>query len=185
MALVPLAGVDRTTLRWLRRTERPAAFALLAGESAVAELEWSRVDGSLASGRTADAAWTLKRIGFLHPRLTVRAAPGGPDVARVSIHLNYHRIELADGGAFRFHRAGLLVPAWKVSTEDGAELLHVEPVREGRRLVGGAVIASDAGARAPELPLLAIVSWYVIVLAWFEDEALVPFEGPDAPAGAG
>jgi hypothetical protein len=57
-------------------------------------------------------------------------------------------------------------------------------VRDGRKLVGGAVVTAADGARLPELPLLIGLAWYVIVLSWFEDEALVPFEGPDAPSTA-
>lgn len=156
------------------------AFALSSGESRVGELRWSKVGGSLAIGETAESSWTFKRAGFLNPQVTVRPVAQGSsaDVARITAHLNYHRIELRGGRMLRFHRAGYLIPAWTVSLEDGRELLHIEPVREGRRLVGGAVIATPLGAEMADFALIAIAGWYFIVLAWFEDEALVPFEGP-------
>ncbi len=154
------------------------AFALASGDTRVGELRWARAGGSLAAAETADATWSLKRTGFLNPQVTVRLAGEPTDLARISAHLNYHRIDLRGGRAFRFHRAGYLVPAWTISFSDGRELLHIEPVRDGRRLVGGAVIASPSGADPPDLLLLAVASWYFIVLAWFEDEALVPLEGP-------
>jgi hypothetical protein len=72
-----------------------------------------------------------------------------------------------------------------VATPAGQELLHLEPVREGRHLSAGAVVVAPEGAELPDLLLLTAISWYFIVLAWFEDEAietLAPFEGPDAPA---
>jgi len=184
MELTPFASVDTTALRWLRTAPSPISFELSAGDSPIGRLAWARDSGSLATWTTSDGSTTLKRVGFFHPRVTARSGSDPRDIARVSVHLNHHRIELAHGPAYRFHRAGLLVPAWQVSTEAGVECLHIEPVREGRELAGGAVVTSPAASKRPELPLLLALSWYVIVLAWFEDEALVPFEGPDAPPTA-
>jgi hypothetical protein len=183
MAISPLTAVDRTTLRWLRTREHPDAFSLLSGETTVATLEWAQRGGSLATLRSSLGDWTLKRGGFLNPHVTVRADE--KTLARLSVHLNHHQIDEAGGRSYRFHRAGLLVPAWQVATPAGQELLHLEPVREGRHLSAGAVVVAPEGAELPDLLLLTAISWYFIVLAWFEDEAietLAPFEGPDAPA---
>ncbi len=153
------------------------AFDLASGDARVAGLRWARHGGSLATAEVSTGTWTLKRGGFLNPRLTVRVAGTETEVARLSAHLSSHRVEVRGGHSYALHRAGLLVPAWKVSTEGGAEILHIEPVREGRKLEGGAVLVSSTGVADPDLLLLAVVSWYFIVLAWFEDEALVPLEG--------
>jgi hypothetical protein len=186
MALNPFASVDRSALRWLRSQENPVEFTLSAGDSPVARLHWLPQGGSLATAETAQGSWTLKRGGFLNPHITVRKPGGGENLARLTVHLSHHAVELAQGVSYRFHRAGVLVPAWKITTDTGSEVLHIEPVREGRKLVGGAVIAPPTALDLPELLLLAVIGWYFIVLAWFEDEALVPLEGAErAPSGAG
>jgi hypothetical protein len=177
MALVPFASVDRSALRWQRTAETPMEFTLSSGDAPVARVRWAHVGGSLASAELSGETWTLKRGGFLNPNITARAADG-TTVARLTVHLSHHTIELPGGAAYRFHRAGVLLPAWKVTGDDGQEVLHLEPVREGRRLEGGAVIAPPYATDRPELLLLIVVAWYFIVLAWFEDEALVPLEGP-------
>jgi hypothetical protein len=182
MALAAFGSVDATSLRWLRQSGGPLEFDLLAGDQAVASLRWDAATGTLATVQTALGTWTLKRVGFLNPQVTLRAAGGTSNLARLSVHWNYHQIEVTGGPSYRFHRAGVLVPAWQVTDGGGHEVLHVEPVREGRKLVAGAVIAPSTAPKLPEFPLLAVVSWYFIVLAWFEDEALIPLEGPDAPA---
>ena len=182
VSLVPIASVDPTALRWIRVGDHPAEFALLAGDARVVTLRWSTGRGSLATAETAGGTWTLKRGGFLNPHATVRAQGGRGDLARLTVHLSYHRIEVAGGPAYRFHRAGLLVPAWNVTSDDGTEVVHFEPVREGRALSAGAVITSPAGAKRPELLLLMVLGWYFIVLAWFEDEALVSLSGQAGPA---
>jgi hypothetical protein len=182
MAMSPLTAVDRTSLRWLRTREHPTAFALLSGDSTVATLEWAQRGGSLATARTASTVWTLKRGGFLNPHVTARS--GEEAVARLSVHLNYHQIDVSGSRSYRFHRAGVLIPAWQVSSSSAGEVLHIEPAREGRHLTAGAVVVAPGAADLPDLLLLTVLSWYFIVLAWFEDEALdtlAPFEGPDAP----
>jgi len=183
MATAPFSSVDRSTFRWLRTQEHPTAFSLLSGDTPVALLEWVEKGGSLARLRSSSGEWTLKRGGFLNPHITVRS--GESTVARLSVHLNHHQLDISGGLSYRFHRAGVLVPAWQVSTMTGKELLHVEPAREGRHLSAGAVVVAPDAADLPDLLLLIAISWYFIVLAWFEDETvetLAPFEGPDAPA---
>ena len=185
MDLVPFAAANSTAFRWLRSREDPLEFDLLAEDRPLANVLWKSGSRSVTTARTATGTWTLKRSGFLNPRVTIRPMDTAQDAARISVHLNYHRIDVTGGVSYRFHRAGVLLPAWQVSTDAGEEILHIEPVREGRKLVGGAVVTSAAAMQRPELPLLVLISWYFIVLAWFEDEALVPLEGPDAPLARG
>jgi hypothetical protein len=180
MVLVPFSAVDRSVLRWLRTADSPLEFTLSSADRVVGILRWEKTVGSLATAETSDARWTLKRVGFLNPHLTLRV-PGAPvDVARVTVHSTHHRIEFASGGSYRFHRAGLLVPAWLITTSRGGELVHLEPVREGRKLSAGAVLVSSGGQTSSDLTALLVLSWYFIVLAWFEDEALIPLEGDPA-----
>jgi hypothetical protein len=178
MEFAAVSSVDATTLRWLRRGDRPLAFDLSSAERPLASLDWNADLGTLATARSKAGTWTLKRIGFLNPRVTVRAEGSDENLAQLTVHLNYHRIDVTGGGTFRFHRAGVLVPAWKVYRETGEEVLHVEPVREGRKLAAGAAIAPPAATSLPEFAVLVVLSWYFVSLAWFEDEALTPLEAP-------
>jgi hypothetical protein len=178
---VPFESVDRSALRWLKDESTPLVFRLMSGDAAVAELRWAKETGSLATAETAAGTWTIKRGGFLNPHVTIRDSAGGPDLARLSVHLGYHSIHLAGGPEYRLHRAGLLVPAWQVTTADREEVLHLEPVRTGRVLEAGAVVIAPGAKDLRALLLLVILSWHFIVLAWFEDEALVPLEGKDLP----
>lgn len=181
MALTSFSSVDRSTLRWLRTAESPVEFTLSSGESPVATLRWKQRGGSLAASESSDGVWTLKRGGFLNPHVTVRGEGSEAVRARLTVHLSHHELALDNGRIYRFRRAGILVPAWKLMATDGTEVLHIEPVREGRKLEGGAVLASPTALDLPELLLLVVLSWYFIVLAWFEDEALTTFEARDAP----
>ena len=177
MAFVPFASVDRGALRWQRTVDTPMEFTLSSGEKLVARLRWAHSGGSLATVELAGATWSVERGGFLNPHLIAREGEHGPILGRLTAHMSHHTIELPTGVAYRFHRAGILVPAWTVSRADGQEVLHLEPVREGRKLEAGAVIPAADATSLPELLLLTVLAWHFIVLAWFEDEALVPLEG--------
>ena len=185
MTLVPFATVDRSALRWLRTTDDPPAFTLLSGDQPIELLTWAKATGSLARAETSDSRWTLKRMGFLAPHLTLRVEGETADSARITRHTdtvarhvgeNYHRIDFAGGVPYRFHRAGVQVPAWQITTDDRTEIAHVEPVREGRKLTGAAVLVSPEGETRPELAAVLAFAWYFVVLAWFEDEILLPLE---------
>ncbi|MCI4372795.1 MAG: hypothetical protein L3K02_04035 [Thermoplasmata archaeon] len=182
MALVPLASVDSSALRWLRTGEEPAEFTLFAGDDAIAIVRWPKGGGFRATAETSDGRWTFQRAGFLHSHLTLRGDGAPADAARITLHVGvfkeerYHRIEFATGAAYRFHRAGVQVPAWQITTDDSTELVHVEPVREGSRLVGAAVILTPAGSASRDLAALLVFSWYFVGMVWFEDEALLPLE---------
>jgi hypothetical protein len=180
--LVPIDSVDRSALRWLRTGSTPPEFTLLSGESAVAIVRWVRHGGARATAETAEGRWTLGRSGFLVPHLTVRREGSDAAIARLTNRLGHHDIEIGGGGSYRLKRAGLLLPAWTIRNSAGAERVHLEAVAETRKLEAGAVVTTDP-LPPRELLLLCVLSWYLIVLLWIEDEtveALVPFEGPDA-----
>ena len=185
MAMIPFSSVDRSTLRWLRTAESPIEFTLSSGDSPVAAIRWRQRGGSLAVAASSEDHWTLKRGGFMNPHVTMRTEGSEAVRARLTVHLNHHEVALENGRVYRFRRAGVLVPAWKITTGDGGEVLHVEPVRSGRRLEGGAVLVAPTATDLPELLLLVVLSWYFIVLVWFEDEALVELESTGASAAAG
>ena len=176
MEFPALASLDVSSLRWWKTRDSPTEFRLSAGDAPVLVLRWPSNGGSTATGESAAGSWAIARAGFLNPRLLARSAEPPTSLGRLSVHLSHHVIDVAGGGSYRFHRAGLLLPAWKVVGAANEECLHIEPVREGRTLAGGAVIVAPTAAKRPELVLLLALTWTFITLAWFEDEALVPFE---------
>jgi len=187
VALVPFASVDTSALRWIRTRDKPIAFSLRAGDAEVATLSWERVGGSLAVATAQHGSWTLKRAGFLQPTVLVRSAGSSEPVARLSAHLSRHEVNLAGGPSFRLRHVSHIVPSWRLSTDRGVEVLHVEPVAEHRQLAAGAVVVTPGSAGDATL-LLVVLTWYFVVLSWFEDEAieaLTPLEGSYPPVARG
>jgi hypothetical protein len=175
VALVPLASVDPSALEWIRVAESPPSFSLRAGDRELAVLTWSRPEGSLATATTAEGKWTMKRAGFLQPAILVRAEGSTGPIARLSAHLARHEIKVGADPPYRLRHTSHLVPSWRLTDATGREVLHIEPVPEKRALEAGAVLVAPAPARAPTL-LLVVLTWYFVVLSWFEDEALEAVE---------
>jgi len=107
---------------------RAICFTLSSGDLPLAQLRWADRSGSLAHAETAADLWTLKRGGFLNPHVTLRTTDSEAALARISVHFNYHSVSFAGGAVYRFHRAGILVPAWQITTEAGAERVLNLPV---------------------------------------------------------
>jgi hypothetical protein len=187
VALVPISSVAPTVLRWVRIQESPASFSLRADDRELAVLTWSRPGGSLATAKTAAGVWTLKRAGFLQPTILVRAEGSTEPIARLSAHLARHEITVGGGPAYRLRHLSHLIPSWRLADASGQEVLHIEPVPEKRALEAGAVVVAPP-AWGPTVVLLAVLTWYFVVLSWFEDEALealAPYEGWDPPLARG
>ncbi len=166
-----LSEVDTSDLRWTR-TGEGHTYRLVSGSEAVASLHWQKSVGSLATAETAEGRWTLKRGGFMSPTVSVRDAEHGQDLAILHVHWNVSTLTARGGAVFRWTRIGFWVPAWQVTDQAGAELVHFEPVRKDSHLEGGLALVAPRGRTIPELLLLLVLGWYFIVLAWIEDQAV-------------
>jgi hypothetical protein len=172
----PFATVDTSAMRWIRSDPDSPVFELRAGDALVGRLTRVRHGGSLAHAETSEGEWTIKRTGFLHPQVTLRKAGSPVDQARLDVHWRRTVLRIRGVPSLTFERAGLAVPAWRFVTSAGENLVHIEPVREGRRLSGGAITVVPAEAKRPELWILLFVGWYYILQEWFEDEAVAAAE---------
>lgn len=167
----PLSSVDPDLLRWIRVDAEKHEFDLKAGDATIAALRWKSALGSMATVESAAGQRTIKRTGFLNPRITVRDAASGKDLAHLDAHPSRSTLVLAGGNTYDWHRTGLLVPGWHFRDRHGKEVLSLEPVREGLRLEGALVEVTETGRALPELLLLLLLGFYFIALAWLEDQA--------------
>lgn len=177
MDLAPFSSVDVSALRWIRLAPDRPEYELRSGEVPLVRLAWSNGRGGTGTATTATGAWVIRREGFAFPRLHLRDVGATRDSARIvsrleSLHLRYG-IDLRDAApGFTLARAGLTVPAWTVLDAAGEEVAHIEPVRDGRHLLGGIYEVEGSLVRSTALPVVVTLSWCLISLAWLEDEAV-------------
>ena len=146
---------------------RKREHELRAGDDVVATLRFQR--GSLADAEAEANHWTFKRQGFWHPRVTVRAAGSDADIA--VFHPRWvggGTLEFADGRALRLSSANFWQSEW-VWQEKEQPLIRFKG-RHGLIKAKGAVEIQPEAVRIPDLPLLVLLGWYLILL-YAEDAA--------------
>lgn len=140
------------------------ASRLVADRETVATLTWAKSWGSLATGESADGEWTLKRSGFLRPRVTVRENGAGSNLAVLSIGwVGEGALVFSDGETFQLKRSGFWHPEWSIIDSKGERVLLLRP-ELGWKKKEALVVVEDVPPLSRRLSLLAIVGWYVIIL---------------------
>ena len=138
-------------------------YELRAGNDVLATLRWKEAFGSLAEGETTSGRWTFKRCGFFRPRVTVR--PAGQDVdAAVFILTQWDGsglVEFPDGRKFRWFRTSFWSATYTFAELHGATLLQFDPNWLG---TSAKLEIKPAAKSLPELSLLALLGWYLLIL---------------------
>ena len=154
-------------LVWKRVRSEKRACGLYAGDAPLGLLRREKAFGTLARAEAAEGAWTFKRVGCFHPRITVREAGAETEVAVLTVGLcGGGQLTTAGGGSYRWVARGFWRPRWLFLDAAGAPLAEFRG--GGWR---GRVTLAAAARRLPELSLLVLLGWYCIQLA--EEDAMV------------
>jgi hypothetical protein len=120
--------------------------------------------GSLAEADTGEERWTLKRQGFLRPRVSVRRAGSEDEFAKLLFSwLEDGALHMSDGRVFAWKRT-FWTGQCLFSTEQGEELVVLKPTHTLLR-VGAKVSIHQNSSDVSELSLFAVIGWYVMLLA--------------------
>src|SRR5262245_39564144 len=119
--------------------------------------------GSLAIAQSAEGSWTFKRTGFLNPQVTVRVAGSDAEIATFKPSWKGDgRVKMADGRRYRFVKLSFWSSEWAFDTDDGARIVHFQP--KFALLKQATDVTVGAGGQVPELAMLTLLGWYLIVL---------------------
>lgn len=159
----PIGEVAAHELVWVRTGARTRAYELRAQDDVVATLRWQK--GAVAEAATADGRWTFKRQGFWHPRVTVRALGSETDLAVFRASWTGSGIlELPAERTFRWSAVNFWRSQWAWHDVGGQPLALFKSSGHGRTPAGGRVAIAPAAASIPELSLLLLLGWYLMVL---------------------
>ena len=130
-----------------------------------ARLTWAKSWGSLATGESADGEWTLKRIGFLRPRVTARLAGSSSNLAVVTMDWNGGgSVAFSDASDFTFRRTGFWHPQLSLTDTVGTRIFTMMP-RAGIGKQDAILTLENEAARSSwRTSLLAILGWYLSIL---------------------
>jgi len=149
-------------LVWVQPARLKQEFDLTAGVEVVGTLRWNRA--SLATAETAGQSWTFKREGFWHPRITVRLPGSDDNIATFQPGWGGGgTLDLAWGPHVRFAAANFWHSQWDWIDAQGQPVVHFKS-HQGLLKVEGQVEIEPGGIELPDLPLLVVLGWYLLVL---------------------
>jgi hypothetical protein len=163
----PISEIPGQELLWIQPAARKREHELRAGDDVVATLHFQR--GSLADAEAAGGHWTFKRQGFWQPRVTVRTPGSDADLA--VFHPRWvggGTLEFPDGRAVRLSSANFWQSEW-VWQENEKPLIRFKG-RHGLIKARGAVEIQPDAPALPDLAMLVLLGWYLILL-YAEDSA--------------
>lgn len=173
---MPLAG----DLRWRQPHAGVRYHELRLGRSLFATLRWKKMFGSLAVAEFCKERYTFKRVGFLHPSITVRREGEDEDLAVMRFDGSFVKnavlgltgvLEFRTRERFAFDSLGRLKARWAFSDENGNLMVTVDRKIKGKP--SGAVTVSREFIDAPHLNILVSLAWYAVIMDYEEREALI------------
>jgi len=157
----PLADAAGEELIWGQPKALKRTHELRAGDEVIATLTFQR--GSLAEAEAADGHWTFKRQGFWQPRVSVRLAGSDADIAIFSPRwTGGGTLEPLGGKPIRFSSGNFWQTQW-VWQETEEPLIRFKGRQGIMRASGQVEVNPDATGR-PDLSLLVLLGWYLILL---------------------
>jgi hypothetical protein len=160
----PIRDVAGLVLRWVQPSAFKREYELRAGDEVLATLRWQKTFGSLALAASADGTWSFKRSGFLNPKVTVRVPGSEADVAVLKPGWRGEgTLELSAGRRYPWRNASFWRSEWAFTDEAGEALVQFKP--EFAFFKHAAEVTVDPrAAPLPDLSLLALLGWYLMVL---------------------
>jgi hypothetical protein len=162
MKTIREVGLDKLT--WARKGDR---HELRAGKDLVATLQLLK-GASLFLGEAADGQWTFKRTGWLCPKVTVRRKDDTTDVITFTPSTG-GALEFPDGRRYFWastQRGPFPSPPqeWSFKDTDGDVLVWMNLTGTAPVTLSAEVTVSRAALALPDLSLLTLLGWYVLVL---------------------
>ena len=165
--------------QWVQPRAAQNRFELRSGEDLFAEIEFPKWYGSLANAAAAGARWTFKRVGFFNPRVTVRSEGSETDLAvfRPKWTGTEGTTQLAGGAAYTWKTANFWATEYAWLDAAGEPLILYKQGIEASWLADlfktqARVEIQPSAQGLPELALLVILGWYLIVLKQQDDASI-------------
>ena len=148
-------------LIWAQPSFAKTKYELRAGDEVVATIQFQRA--TLARADAEGEAWTFKREGFWRQRVTVRREGSDDNIAIFRPYaFGGGELLASSGSTFELSSAHFFHPEW--TWKQGERPLM--QFKGGPRMSGrsGVVALLPEALHLPELPLLTVLGWYLILL---------------------
>lgn len=151
-------------LKWSRvPRKRPRSYELSQGDKAFAHLTWQKFGGSQAIGESPAGNYSLKRVGFFATRVSIRTTESDSEIGYFYPGmLGGGRIEMRDGRNWKIKATGLFQARYDVTDQNDRLVLSLKIKGFG---AAAEILFAEPYPDEKTAYMLAIVSWYVSILA--------------------
>jgi hypothetical protein len=158
-------------LKWVQPSALKMQYELHASDELVATLHFRSTFGTFATAESADGCWTFKRVGFWQTRVTVRPCGADNDIA------TFNNNTWKGGGTLEFPNGRKFLATtnfWQTKlefqNESGDSLIQFKT--SGLVHLSATVEIQPNTLLLPELPLMLILGWYLIVMMYMDAAAI-------------
>ncbi|MBL0176850.1 MAG: hypothetical protein IPP94_16575 [Ignavibacteria bacterium] len=158
-----------TTLSWVQPKTMERRHELRHGDFLYAVLDFRSALGTLAVVESADGAWSFKRVGFMHPRVSIRVAGSERDVAEFQPKaFGGGIVTFPDGGTCLWKSANFWSTKWCLTDGDSPFLEFTDGLAGGKLsdiFKTQAMMTMHRSTRfSTSLPMLAGLGMYLLLL---------------------
>jgi hypothetical protein len=156
--------LNQAELEWRQPEALHRSYQLTQNGDAIATLRFEKYGGSLATGEFGQAQWTLKRTGFLSPRVLIRQTGSDQDLATFTpTWTGSGWLALNSGRRYQLKSTNFWATEWQFQAEDGSPMVQITGPH-GLFKQGGHVKVTESAASLPETPLMLLLIWYLRIL---------------------
>jgi hypothetical protein len=152
------------SLQWRQPSASHRVYELVSGDQVFASLRFVKALGTLAEVQANGATFSLKRVGFLHPKVTIRKTPFEQDIGTVEMSWRgTGTVTMSNGQRYVLKRASAWGGKWEV-VDDANETLATTKMRRGFLRNEADVAVEEKGAKNGDLVLLLALGMYISIL---------------------
>jgi len=149
-------------LTWTQIRAMTRQYELRSGDGLVATLEWPRMFSSWARGKSVDGEWTFERDGW-PCQITVSSFGSGAEIGVLKLGWGEGTLVCANGSCYHWKRPSFWRGEWAFTDEKDQTLVQFTFEFDFFKFRAATKI-SPAAIVIPELPLLALLGCYTMIL---------------------
>lgn len=176
----PINSFKGEHLSWVQPKAIKHEYQLMNQNDIFARLNFPKSFGTLAEAECAETKWTFKRVGFLHTSVTMREE-GKPENAGVFKPAGWGSrglFEFARGKKFEWKLENFWGTKFEIIDSSGNPIIKFHSGKDDSNLsdifkTQSRVTFAEQARDIPELSLLILVGWYLIVMMQMDNVIVI------------
>ena len=173
-----IRSVEAEQLNWIQPKALEQTFELRGNEDLYASLIFPKSLGSLAEAEASNGKWTFKRVGFFNVTITIREVGKETDLAVYKPkRMSYSgSLEFSNGEIFHWQSSNFWSTKFEFQDVNNNTVVAFKSGIEEPKLkdwfkTQARVEFSEKAKKYPELELLILFGWYLIIALQLDSSA--------------